>query len=411
MANVGAILHWQRLLHFEIQSPHQYIKLPAASSQPDSIMLKTQIPSLCITKGTSQFTLSKEQKAFNTLIKKIEAKRSILVAWQEIMPRYQQKYISELLPLINITQSMNAEIVYCLDLASDKKGLTKSERSKIAAVITELTEALLAERGPDEGLKNLYNKYSGSDFDADEAAVANSIKSMLELMMGIDLGDDLDISSPEDLMKRAQAQMQEQQSKNDATRQAQEKRQSTRKKIANQLAKEKQQKAEEQEVSQSLREVYRTLVSVLHPDRESDPLERDRKTVLMQRVNDAHDKKNLLMLLELQLELEHIDQNAINNISESRLKHFLKILKEQLAELEDEILYTENMFKTQFGIHPFVRLLPNTLMRNLDREIVEIEHNIRDQGNYLQAFEDIKSLKAWLKSLGECGQLTQWPDV
>ena len=51
-------------------------------------------------------------------------------------------------------------------------------------------------------------------------------------------------------------------------------------------------------MSQSIREVYRKLAGALHPDRESDPQERERKTALMQRVNQAYAKNNLLQLLD-----------------------------------------------------------------------------------------------------------------
>ena len=80
-----------------------------------------------------------------------------------------------------------------------------------------------------------------------------------------------------------------------------------------------------------MREVYRKLASALNPDRESDPIERERKTALMQRVNQDYARNNLLELMELQLELEHIDQDALKNISQDRLKHYNAIMKEQIA--------------------------------------------------------------------------------
>lgn len=58
-----------------------------------------------------------------------------------------------------------------------------------------------------------------------------------------------------------------------------------RKKTAKQLARDAQREAEEKQMSQSIREVYRKLASALHPDREPDPVERQRKTELMQRAN------------------------------------------------------------------------------------------------------------------------------
>ena len=293
-------------------------------------------------------------------------------------------------------KDIQIELVHCLDRASEQKGLTSTERRMIDDLISELAGELAAERD-DADLKNIYNKHSGSDFDAEEAAAVKGMKSMLEEVISVDLGDDFDMSSPEELFNRAQAHMHEQQTQYEADRQAHDERQAKRKKTAKQMAKEAQQLAEEQQTSQSIRELYRKLASALHPDREPDQQERDRKTELMQRINQAYDQKNLLLLLELQLELEHIDQATINNITAGRLKHYNKILKEQLNELENEIYNTVDMFKAQFGISPIAQILATIIMRNLAADIVGIQHAIRDLKSELFIFQDIKKLKAWLK--------------
>ncbi len=361
-------------------------------------MLKIQTKALSIVTGKDHPHLSKEQKAFNTLIKKIDEKRASLAAWQEIIPAYQKKYASDFIPLLETSQELQIEMVHFMDRACDQKGLTSPERRMIHDLISGMAGDLAVERN-DEELKNIYNKHSGSDLDKEAAASLNGLKSMLEDVLDVDLGDDLDMSNPEEIFKRAQAHMHEQQTQFEAEKQAYEERQAKQKKTAKQIAKETKQQAEEQQTSQSIRELYRKLASALHPDREPDPQECERKTGLMQRINQAYDKKNILLLLELQLELEHIDQTTINNISSSRLKHYNKILKEQLNELEHEIFVTEDMFKAQFGLSPFERLTPSTLMRNLAGEIVGIQQAIRELKSDLLAFQDIKNLKAWLKGM------------
>ncbi|WP_276288779.1 hypothetical protein [Cupriavidus basilensis] len=71
----------------------------------------------------------------------------------------------------------------------------------------------------------------------------------------------------------------------------------------------------------------------------------------------------------------------------------LKILKEQIRELEDqEILHVETAFRHSYGIEPF--LSPDTVLRNLAANITKISGSTHD----LAAFEDIKNLKAWLKT-------------
>ena len=358
-------------------------------------MLKPQTKPICIATHKDQTHLSKEQKAFNALIKKIDAKRVLLAAWQEAMPPYQQKYASDMLPLIESTEILQMELVHTLDRASRQKGLSSAERRTIKELICDMAGGLAAARD-DAALKDIYNRHSGSDFDAEEAAAVQNMKSMLEDVIGADLGDDFDLGSPDELFKRAHAHMQEQQEQFDADRQA---RAASRKKSAKQIANEARQLAEEQQTSQSIRDLYRKLASALHPDREPDAAERERKTALMQRVNQAYDQNNLLLLLELQLELEHIDQAAIDNIGASRLKHYNKILKEQLGELEQELLHTEGMFRAQFSIDPYTRLTPRALMHYLATDIAGMQLANQGLKNDLHVFQDIKQLKAWLKAI------------
>ena len=88
-----------------------------------------------------------------------------------------------------------------------------------------------------------------------------------------------------------------------------------------------------QGAERSIRDVYRRLASALHPDREPDPVERDRKTALMQRVNQANDARDLLALLSLQRELEQIDGADLARLADERLLHFNRVLKAQSATL------------------------------------------------------------------------------
>jgi curved DNA-binding protein CbpA len=144
--------------------------------------------------------------------------------------------------------------------------------------------------------------------------------------------------------------------------------------------------------------VYRKLAAALHPDREPDEQERERKTKLMQRVNAAYEKKNLLQLLELQLDAEQIDQEHLNNIAEDRLKYFIKILKEQLFELEQEVAVYEQEFNSRMQRPFYTRLSPKTMMMSLEMDIRSLRHDIGNLKNNIKIFQNSSSLKAFLKS-------------
>jgi hypothetical protein len=130
----------------------------------------------------------------------------------------------------------------------------------------------------------------------------------------------------------------------------------------------------------------------------------------MQRVNEAYGRNNLLRLLELQLELEHIDQHAINNLSDERLKHYNRILKEQLAELDQEILQVEAGFRMRYGIPPYIALSPHTVMRNLAANVVEVQRAIRAMEIDLLAFDELKQFKLWLKEMRRRQTAPQFDD-
>ncbi len=140
------------------------------------------------------------------------------------------------------------------------------------------------------------------------------------------------------------------------------------------------------------------MVRTLHPDREQDATERERKTELMQRVNTAYGKKDLLQLLELQLEIEQIDQLQLNNIAEDRLKYFNQILKEQLAELTQEIAEIEFPFKLNMSLPMHMALHPSILMRCLHTDIQSLKTDIRHLKADVLAFKDFDFLKHWLKA-------------
>jgi hypothetical protein len=119
----------------------------------------------------------------------------------------------------------------------------------------------------------------------------------------------------------------------------------------------------------------------------------------MQRANIAYEKRNLLQLLELQLELEHIDADSLRQISADRLRHYNAILKEQSKELDEELLHIEYDFLLRFQIDAFGTTRPESLLRGLDTDIVELKQALRDMERDLLAFENIHAVKSFLRAL------------
>ena len=344
---------------------------------------------LRITSHTAKPKLSSAQRKFNNLIKKIEKQRQLLQFWQTALPRYQQRWHEECEPLNKQCRVLDIEFVCLLDEACDQVKLAKADRQTLQAIICEMAISLMDGEN-DDLMKPLYNKHSGGDFDVDDQAENEILKQAMEQAYGIELGDDIDFNSPEALAEKLQEHWHNEQAREHQER---EERLSRHKKTARQLRKEEQ----ALQASRSVREVYRKLASELHPDRETDAGERERKTVLMQRANQAYAERNLLDLLQLQLEAEQLDQSTLNNLAEDRLAHFNQILTEQHSELSLEVSDIELAFIMQLNLEPFTTITPSNIEQKFQQLIHDLQFEILDIEEQLIALKDPKSLKSWLK--------------
>ncbi|POD31865.1 molecular chaperone DnaJ [Pseudomonas syringae pv. syringae] len=339
--------------------------------------------------------LSAGQKKFNTLMEKLEARRKLLQQWLSISATCEKLWIEELVPMLSEQAANEMNKLRLLDVAFDQFRLAKKDRATLLEIICDLTTSLIGGEH-DEELKHLYFKYTGNDYDEEERLQRQRFKSSLEEDLGVELDDDVDLDSLEDVTRHVEEKLREQ------AEQAQG-AQEPKKPTASELRREQ----EEAEGSQSLREIYRKLASALHPDREQDADERERKTALMQRVNEAYENDNLLALLQMQMEIEQIDQSHIDSISDKRLKHFNRILSEQLRELEDEIHDRKMLIREQFLMDPYEDLKPKTANTKCARQVKAIREHLDEEQDELQLLTDPKSLKAWLRDQREMAEMLE----
>jgi hypothetical protein len=354
--------------------------------------------SLSALSGTDS-VLSKDQKAFNTLLRQIEQRRQMLANWEQVSAECHPVFMQQLLPLRSNFSALSVDLIQRLDAQFDHDKLTSSDRQAISALILHLLETHGDQVGDEARLKALYNRHSGSDFDQDMTLEAEQLKAHMEAMFGESLGDDIDMSSTDEVIARARAKMAEYEAREAAKKASRAERRSARSGSAKADASAARREAAQAELKQSLRDIYRKLASALHPDREPDDERRARKTEMMQSLNAAYEKQDLLHLLELQIQLQQIDQNALNDLGDERLKHYNKLLKEQATDLERELLMTEDHFRASYGIHSPQRLTPEGARQFLHLEIVRMKNDIDGVSSDLAVLSDIKAFKRWLKEM------------
>uniref|UniRef100_UPI004057699D J domain-containing protein n=1 Tax=Candidatus Electronema sp. TaxID=2698783 RepID=UPI004057699D len=337
--------------------------------------------------------LSKEQKKFNLLIKKIEKQKKLFKEWDSAVRTFRHEINPENNKTYDEYDKFLTELLRLLDAAYPNKLFTKTDKNKIRHMIFSVVENMMSDDGTEEAI-TIYNKYNIAIPQVDEQLldqqVGEMMKSMFEEMLGIKLDEDADVSSPEKFSEELKEKLKQRE------RLAEEKR-SKRKKTAKQMEKEERLKQQEQDVSKSIQGIYRKMVAALHPDLEQDESEKVRKTKIMQEVNAAYAEKNLLRLFELQLELEHIDQDHLGNIAEEKLKLFNKILQSQLKELEQEVSFIERQAKMEIDWIPFF-LSPDQFLGKLRQNVENIKKGIVQTKEYIERFASHQELKAFLKT-------------
>lgn len=343
----------------------------------------------------------KAQQRFHRLVEKIELRREQLRQWQTYSLRYNQRLAGEMEPVRTQYRAAQQKMVLLIDelLTGPAPGrrLGRVQRTKLRDLLFTLADNLL-EDGRDAALEAVLAKYRAPAGPQDQELESELLRAVLNDTLGMDIGADHGASSPEELLRHAQRKMRERAEAED--RRAQERQRGAGGSRARgphaEAAQAKRQQAA-REVSQSLREVFRKLVSALHPDREPDAEARHRKTLLMQQVNQAYEADDLLTLLSLQLEIEQIDAAHLSSLSAQRLAHYNQILGEQLAELESELQRFVEPFQRSLGGSWRPSLTTTDIDRQLSADIAQLRAALRELQQDLVGFRDPDRLRESLK--------------
>ncbi len=337
----------------------------------------------------------KQQAAFQRLIKQIHDLRLQLEEWQTYGERYQRNVAEKLMPLYAAIRKQRIAMAHLLDEQFQSKNAIRGKRlrGKLQSMIVELTRDLILEEH-DPAIVALHDRHSDLAHDEDSELDKAFSQDIVENIFGVRLDDSADGDSLEEMILKAQHK-QAQAKEDRAAKRAAKKSAKAAAADEKRAAAEEKRAAAEKAVSQSVREVYRKLASALHPDRSGGDLTSKQKTELMQRVNRAYDKGNLLELLNIQLEIEQIDADHLANLSAERMGHYIQVLREQHAELKVELNST---LAPYLRLVPFaLKILPVHVDMSLDAEVVRKTNDLRHLEADLLSFADPKQLAQALK--------------
>jgi len=332
---------------------------------------------------------NKAQKRFNTLTKGLQRDKALLQKWLETHDQLKMEVAQNLIPLSQEIDAMKLEMLVVLDKCYGNKALTARQKEKLHTFIQYLADTCLCfdNSGVAEEIHDRYNDVSVAEMNQE---AESTLKSELEDLFGVDLGDDFDPGSESAYADFWGAVNDKKEQESSTQKKSKKKRHTS--------PKEKKKSDNEIIESQSIKEVFRQLTKVLHPDREMDEEKKVQKNELMQRANLAYKKNDLLALLELQFEIEQFEQQKLDNLANDKLLAYNRMLQRQREQLKKEIMLLKQDISYEMNIPPFYDT-PDEAFFYLSKEKMNLDITKSQLSEDIKSFSDIKLLKQWLNSM------------
>jgi hypothetical protein len=336
------------------------------------------VPAITLQPPVSGKPLSKQQKAFNTLVGKIRRARDRLQQWHDAMQRAAQAQAAHIDPKMRSLNAMRKDLLLALDAMQFDPRYNKTDRRRLHTMIEALGQACLAMQA-DAEVEAILGRQ--------RAPKRKERPPEVDDLFGFDDFTEIDAQgadAPETDAFDAEA--------NDRAGFHQRPRVDFEPRPQDSQA-------------PTLRAIYRKLVSALHPDREPDTQERARKTALLQRANAAHQNGDLLALLGLQLEIAMVDSAHLSSLADAQIKDYVQALKAQLAGLEEEIALIEIGLRTNLpAAATAVKLDPRAIDTLIKHELDALEIVENELKHVFSRKADVRFMQSWLREQDRASQ-------
>ena len=346
-------------------------------------------------------TLSKAQQTFNRLVEQVERLRVEWAMWQDYELRHRRFVAEKIEPLQRETRAVEIELLQLADrllVAPAPPRLSKVQARKLRGLIVDLGGEILAE-APNAEIEALFDRHADQSWQDQQAAELADAESLFGTFLGDDAIKGHSATTFDDLARHVAGHMADQAASAEQAREDARREGRLGRRAAAAAARKEQ---AQREASQSVRDVFRRLASALHPDRETDATERERKTMLMQRANEAYARDDLLALLNLQLELDHIDAAHLAGLSDERIALYNHVLRDQARALEQEIETATAHYKRALGLPLLGRLKATALVEAaVAADLAERQRLLRHLRGDLAALADPATRTAAIARLAD----------
>lgn len=352
--------------------------------------------------------LSPEMNAFNRALARIDKLNAQIAELNSLGQQYQHETQAVLAPLMLKISDQQRKMVRLLDeylttaIADGKKLLlSKTQRETAVRLVCGLS-AHLAHDG-DPIMTDIHNRHSPIDLADLAKAEQAELHAMMEAMMkemGGQMpeatGDEGEYLSPEAMLHHALKEAERLREEDQARRAARAAKRQAKKAQTQPDSAQAQAIAGQEQAEQTLKTMFRQIASRLHPDREPDETERKRKTALMSEANAAYERKDLVALMQIQLQAELVDADHASRLSAERLKALTLLLKQQAATLDGERQMLQAKWMGILQLPWGVSLTSSALTALLNARRADLEEEIAAKEEGLAEIETAAGLKKFL---------------
>ena len=335
--------------------------------------------------------LSAAARAYNLQLTRVDKLRSQLAELDALGQAHRQALHTAVDPLRRQLTQAQRELALALDEHLQGKLLSRVQADTARAVLCRLARDL-AEAG-DAAMRELHDRHSPRTLVRLKQDAADALRQRLEAVLGEPLDDEGQDLSAEQLLRAGMERLRRSQDE------AQErKRAAAQAKRARRKPGADERQTEQHDADTLLRRLFRQLASALHPDRETDPQARLRKTALMSEANAAYEKRDLVTLLQIQSRAELADPEAVHKLSDQRLASLTLLLKAQVAELERERAGRQSALADEFDLPEGLSPNANTLLQQRIDQACALEAALAQVEQDLAQVDDAGRLKRWLNA-------------
>lgn len=293
-------------------------------------------------------TLSKAQQAFQRLVRRIEKLRASIEKETARCHSCLEAYTSEIRPLEFELGRERKELVRLLNAALSLKPVRAARLGTQVRefMLDHLTE-LVGQFGNEleEDLQGLLKELSGrtaKDMEREDFEFAREMmeEELRRAGMKADLSGLRPDMSSEDMLReleRLEAEMREKQGAEGTGAGAQPRDGRRKAKTKRQIEREEREKAEAELQKRDIGGLYRQLAKLLHPDLEQDPVARAEKEAAMKQLTTAYKANDLHAMLRLEVTWIAREEADPSRLTDAKLAIYNKVLKEQVAELEERL--------------------------------------------------------------------------